>query len=154
MEKKTFYRVIIFILIVCNLGSLGYIYFGRKNHPPRPFHHGPRDLIIQKLGFTADQEKEYDAFIKKHQSNVRSLQLKRVKLKDELYSLLNDNIINTPKRDYLLKLIKENHNDIENIHFHHFEEIKSICKGKEQLKKYEQLSSDFSKFFAPPPMKK
>lgn len=154
MEKKTFYRIIIFILIIFNIGSLGYIYWGGKKHLPHPHHRGPRDLIIEKLDFSPEQVKKYDLFIKIHQTNVRSLQLKKVELKNQLYSLLNEASIDTIRRDHLLSLIQENHDEIESIHFHHFEEIKSICIGKEQLAKYKKLSVDFSKFFAPPPMRK
>lgn len=154
MEKKTFYRILIFILIIFNLGSLGYIYWGCEKHPPHPHHAGPRDMIIEKLSFSPKQVKKYDVFIKLHQKKIRKLQSDRVELKDQLYSLLNESSIDSIKKDSLLTLIQQNHNEVENIHFHHFEEIKSICKGKDQLKKYEQLSADFSEFFAPPPMRK
>lgn len=155
MEKNIFYRAIIIVLIIFNLGSLGYIYLEKRNHLPRhERREGPKKLIIERLGFDLKQQKKYEAYIEIHQNMILSIQKKRVSLKNELYSLLKKSSIEENKKDSLIQLITESHQKVEQIHFHHFEEIKSICKGEEQLKKFNNLSKDFSNFFAPPPMKR
>ena len=152
MEKSTFYKALIFILLVSNIGTIGFIYFGQNNRPPHP--EGPKQLVIDRLDLDQQQQKEYAVFIEKHQKSIRLKQTERTKLKNELYFLLTQSIIDTLKQDSLIELLTENHKQVELIHFNHLNEIKSICKDKEQLKKFDKLSLEFSKFFAPPLMKK
>lgn len=155
MENKTFYRAIIFILILLNLGSIGFIYRGSKCHPPHlGKHEGPKNLIIERLGFDDAQQKKYVVYIKVHQKQIRAAQDQRVVLKNKLYVLLTQSTIDTTKRDSLMQLITDNHQKVEEIHFNHFEEIKSLCKGEEQLKKFDHLSLEFSRFFAAPMRRK
>lgn len=152
MEKRTFYKALIFILLMSNIGTIGFIYFGHKNHPPHP--EGPKQLVIDRLEMNNDQQKAYNLIITKHQKAIRAAQTERTKLKNDLYALLTKKEIDSEKEDSLIKLLTENHKQVELIHFDHLNEIKSLCKGENQLKKFNKLSLEFSKFFAPPLMKK
>ncbi len=155
MEKKIIYKAIIFVLVLLNIGSVSFMYLNRKHHPPHPKEtEGPKMYIIEQLDLDKEQQKTYEGYIKQHQITIRKLQDNKVKLKKELYKHLNEDSKNGEQIDSLIDSITEVNRKIEQTHYHHFEEIRSICKDDNQLEKYEQLSKEFSRFFASPLKKK
>jgi periplasmic protein CpxP/Spy len=155
MEKKTFYKICISILIAINLGTIAFFYLKANQKPPRnPTHRGPRDLIVKEIGFDKQQEKQYDSSIVVHRQQINILETKKFALKNNLYQLLKKPITEPTVKDSIMDLIAQNSLAIENVHFNHFMVIKSICKGKIQLKNFAHLSTELARFFAPKPIRK
>ena len=148
MEKRKFSNVVIILLILINIGLVTFILQHQKPH-----HEGPRHHIEEVLGFSDSQKKEFEIIIKKHQKNIRSMEKERFNLKKKLYKLLTDSDFNFEKRDSLIQLLSYTNFKVEQIHFNHFIEMKSICK-ENQLLKFTQLSNEFPKYFSSPMIKK
>ncbi len=152
MEKKKLTRFVILILVVLNLSLILFIFSGSKNHLHPP-HIGPQHHIESILNLDESQKKEFAYIIKKHQKNIRLMEKERFSLKNKLYKLLTIESKNTQQKDSLIDLLSRTNKKVEEIHFNHFLELKGICK-KEQLSKFNELSLEFSQYFASPMRKK
>lgn len=139
--KKAFIAV-----LVINLAVIGYLlinkdaFFGNK--PPKP-----REIVIEKLGFDANQIKQYDRTIAEHQNTIRTLDDSIRKTKNELYARLKKSTSEINTTDSLITKINNYQKQIEITHYNHFIAIKKICK-KEQLEKFNALTNELSKLFS------
>ena len=147
MEKRKFSSIVIILLILINIGLVTFILKHKKPH-----HEGPQHHIEEVLGFSDSQKKEFGIIIKKHQKNIRSMEKERLNLKKKLYNLLKVKSIDLVKKDSLIHLLSLTNEKVEQIHFNHFTEMKSICEGN-QVNKFIQLTNEFPQYFASP-MKK
>lgn len=153
MEKTKLLTFAVITLLLINLGTLGFLFLsGPNGHHP---HRGegpeggpkPREIIIEKLHFDANQQKEYDKLIKWHQGEIRRLDDAIRKAKNDLYSGLSEDIINEQSKDSLITLLNSYQKQIETTHFKHFEDIKKICHN-EQLEDFNELTEELSRIFS------
>ncbi|MGE0560755.1 MAG: hypothetical protein AB7O47_02980 [Flavobacteriales bacterium] len=150
MNKNKFQILIIIALVISNLLMLAFIGFSNK---PNRFHpEGPKNIIIERLEFNDDQVKEYETMIKKHQASILKKDKEIILLKNNLYSTLQQDF-NPILVDSLTKNLAQVQKEIEDIHYHHFLEIKKICKD-DQLDKFSDLANELAKIFAPHPKRK
>ena len=140
MTKKNLNRVLIAVLLISNLLLLGFIFFSKPPHPPRPKH-----IIVKKLGFDKEQIAKYEALIKTHREAMFQLESKMKVSKNELYSSLSKNE-DKPANDSLLAELGKTQMEIEKLHYQHFSEIKKICR-KEQIPAFETLSGELVNLF-------
>ena len=131
-------------LLVCNIVLLAFMFFGK---PPHTNHEGPKQLVIEKLGFNDTQVAEYDLLIETHKTSISSYDNELKQLKQNLYVLLSKESSDL-ERNEMIQKINNLQKDIELTHYHHFEQIKSLCKD-DQIEKFNELSKDLSKMFAP-----
>ncbi|MBI1222456.1 MAG: hypothetical protein GC180_07625 [Bacteroidetes bacterium] len=145
MKRKTFVISIISLLLIGN-GLLLYMVF----HPAsRMLHEGPKELIIEKLHFDAEQIAAYDDLIEIHRKEVRRLQEDIGRLKNELFAHLSDEI--APQTfDSLTHRIGYDFSEIERVNYRHFQEIKKLCKP-EQMQAFNKLTHELSRLFSPGP---
>jgi hypothetical protein len=151
MEKTKLLTIAVIGLLVINFGTLGFLLLSGKGH--RPPHDGrpePKEIIIDKLHFDADQQKEYTKLIKWHRSEIARLDDNIRHAKNELYSQLNKADVNIKAKDSLITVINSNQKQIEETHFRHFEDIKKLCR-KDQLDDFNGLTEELSRIFAPKP---
>ncbi len=149
MNKNRFYLFLIIALSVSNLILVGIIITqkGAHFHPDKP-----RNKIIEKLHFNANQIEAYDQLIKKHRVGIEQKDNEIREIKNELYKnlvkdeepMLLDSLTN--KISFLQKQIEENH-------YHHFLEIKALCNG-EQETDFKELVKELGQIFSHKPPKK
>ncbi len=130
-------------LLLINLGLVWFIF----SHKPNGGRHDkPKDTVIKKLGFDAQQIVAYEKFIDWHRSEIRRSEGNIVEIKNKLYSTLsNDSAQN--QKDSLITEIGKLQTAIENIHYKHFQDIKQICKPN-QIKAFEELTSEIALLFS------
>lgn len=145
MKKNKLLILSVIVLITINLVLVAFILFRAPHHPK---HGGPRNIIIERLQFDNNQIDQYDVFIKKHRSDITSIEEQILTNKNQLYSLLQEEKVDTLKRDSLIALISELHIQIENVNFNHFGEIKSLCTP-EQLNDFNLLVNEIAQLFSP-----
>lgn len=138
MNRKKIISFFCLILLISNAVLL-YFFF------QKPPHEGPRKIIIEKLGFDDKQAQAYKKTILKHRSKIDQKDKEILSLKKTLYSKLNF-AENKAEQDSLISLLGEKQEEIEQIHFAHFLEIKAICK-ENQLPKFEALSHELAQLF-------
>lgn len=146
MEKLKALTLFVAVLLVVNIGALGFIFLG-QNRLPQGEGFQPREIIISRLHFNTSQVAQYDGIINGHRNAVRNLDDKIRMAKNELYAQLKDIRVDPIKSDSLIHLLSVYQNRIEVLHFNHFKDIKKICT-KEQLKDFDALTEEFSIIFS------
>jgi protein CpxP len=153
MEKTKLLTFAVITLLLLNLGTLGFLFFSgpKGNHPhPGQGQEGrpkPREIIIEKLHFDANQQKEYDKLIQWHQSEIRTIEDTIRAAKNELYSTLSASEVNKNEKDSLINALAIHQKQIETTHFKHFEDIKKLCH-KDQLEDFDNLTDELSRIFS------
>mgnify|MGYP003600691979 FL=1 len=138
MRNQRYLKITVIILLVSNLFLLGFLFF---NRPPEKG--GPRNLIIQRLHFSPEQIKKYDALISDHRSKISQNREDVIRLRTELYNNLNNK---KPADHDLIDKIAEKEKSAEIINYHHFEDIRKICYPDQQ-KDFDNLVFDLAKLF-------
>ncbi|MAZ36593.1 MAG: hypothetical protein CL842_03990 [Crocinitomicaceae bacterium] len=142
MNNNIFYLLLIGLLLISNLATLFFVMQKGKH---KPFHDGPKSIIIEKLAFDEDQTLAYEKLIDQHRTNIKTCDKKIIQLKKELYSLLQTQS-NEQYVDSLTSEISFIQKQIETIHFHHFNDIKSLCKP-EQISNFNVLVGELEILF-------
>ena len=142
MNRKYFYIIIICLLLVSNFVLLYFV----LQKPKDGFNpNGPKNIIIEKLQFDEEQVVLYQKLIDQHRKDIRENDAKILMLKNDLYSYLKIKG-NATAIDSLTTEIGIIQKQIEEIHFNHFLDIKTLCKP-EQLSKFNKLSEELAEIF-------
>ncbi len=145
MNKTKLLSFAIIALLFLNFGILGFLFLSKDKEEPKG-RKMPREIVIEKLHFDANQIIEYDKTIKIHRKTITSIDDSIKVAKNELYQLLNSESVDSVKKDSLYSKLAYYQKQVEITHFNHFLEIKAICK-KEQLADYKTLTEELSKIF-------
>jgi periplasmic protein CpxP/Spy len=143
MENKTkIFTLTLIGLMLSNLLLIGFLFFRPKPHPPKG--EGPKGLIIEKLQFSEEQIVQYSQLIGEHRKIVSQKEqaLKEAKLR--YYQTLNSG-----NSELALENLLQVQEEMEIIHFNHFNDIKSIC-NQNQLQNFEDLVNELPRMFGPP----
>jgi protein CpxP len=150
MERTKLLTITVIGLLLLNMATLGFLFLnGQKcNRPPHEGKRQPKEIIIEKLHFDANQQKEYAKLIQWHRGEIDQLDDNIRQTKNELYSQLSEKEINVKTKDSLIALLNLYQKQIEETHFKHFEDIKKLCKP-EQQEDFNLLTEELSKIFVP-----
>jgi protein CpxP len=104
MNRTKLLTIAVIGLLLLNFGILGMMFMhhpdGRPGGPPPPFgrpNEGPKMIIIERLHFDDAQQKQYEVIIKEHHSKTVELNDVSRSKRDELYSLLKNDLLDTAK---------------------------------------------------------
>ncbi|QBZ98623.1 periplasmic heavy metal sensor [Flavobacterium sangjuense] len=152
MEKTKLLTIAVIGLLLLNLGTLGFLILKGKDH--RLPHEGgrpePKEVIINKLHFDAQQQENYAELIKWHRGEITRLDDSIRSAKNELYTQLNQAEVNVKTKDSLILLLNSYQKQVEETHFKHFEDIKKLCH-QDQMENFKELTQELSRIFAPKP---
>jgi protein CpxP len=152
MERTKLLTITIIGLLLINLATLGFLFLNGPKPGGMP-HEGrrqPKEIIIEKLHFDANQQKEYEKLILWHRGKIDQLDDSIRQTKNTLYSGLSESDINTKTKDSLITLLNAYQKQVEETHFKHFEDIKKLCKPDQQ-EDFMALTTELSRIFAPRP---
>lgn len=145
MKRLTLFRLLIAGLIVTNLLLALFILLKPGSGPP---HKRPREIIIKRLHFTAEQVRAYDELIDWHRSEIQKTDEQILELKTRLYSGIAGTLPGTAD-DSLIAKIGQLQMYAETVHYKHFEDIRALCTP-EQLPDFEALLEDIATLFSKP----
>ncbi len=149
MKIKSLYIIIIIGLVALNLFTIWSVKSNPNHRGPfgkmRP---EPREIIIEKLHFDKSQISNYDSLIKVHQKNIREANENSLAIRSTLYKQLIAPDVDRNGVDSLINALGDQQKQIESIHFHHFEDIKNLCKP-EQHNDFYNLVDELSLLFSP-----
>ena len=151
MEKTKLLTITVIGLLLLNFATLGFLFIsGTKGHkPPHDIpegRHEPKEIIIERLHFDANQQKEYGQLIEWHRGEIRQLEDSIRVSKNELYMLFNNDIVDEKAKVTLINEIALFQKQIEATHFKHFEDIKKLCKPEQQVY-FNELTEEFGRLF-------
>ncbi len=141
MNKVKFLSIVSAILLMSNLAMIGFVLL-RK--PPRK-EEGPRNIVIEKLHFDDKQIVAYDSLIVAHRKVIKSKNQEILQLKKELYNTLNQPF-STSQKDSLLLKISIVQSTIEQTHYAHFQDLKSLCNQNQQ-QNFENFTKELTDYF-------
>ena len=147
MDKIKLLTYSVIGLLLLNVGIICFLLFSRPNRNPEGNHRRPKEIISEKLHFDAKQIEKYETIIPIYKDKIDSLDAKNREIKSELYSQLKLPVVNTIVKDSLITLFLANQKQIEQLHFKHFQDIKSICKAS-QLQDFNALTQELGKMFS------
>jgi hypothetical protein len=145
MSKLIVLRWLIIGLVMMNLLLVGLMV---THNPDRDRRDEPKRIIIERLGFDEQQINDYEKLIDWHRSKMRESREKTTQLKNQLYSTLNgkDTTVST---DSLMAEIGRVQQDMEHVHYQHFQDIRNLCRP-DQLPAFDQLTTEIADLFTPP----
>lgn len=152
MERTKLLTITVIGLFLINLATLGFLFLNGPKPGGMP-HEGrrqPKTIIIEKLHFDANQQKEYEKLIRWHREEIDQLDDSIRQTKNKLYSGLSESDTNTKTKDSLIALLNTYQKQVEETHFKHFEDIKKLCKPNQQ-EDFMVLTTELSRIFAPRP---
>ncbi len=149
MEKTKLLTFTVIALLFINIGTLGFLLFSRPHNSRdiEQHRHKPKDIVIEKLHFDANQIKQYEAIIKTHREKIKSLDDSIRSTKNQLYRLLRNEPIDEKLKINLIDNLSSYQRQIDGNHFYHFQEIKKLCK-KEQLNDFDDLTDELTQMFS------
>jgi protein CpxP len=148
MNKVKFLTIVVVGLVISNIALIVFMFC---NKPAHPKHLGPRNLIIEKLGFDEAQVKAYDKIIEWHQDEITKTEKEVMVLKNQLYSTLATDAQRNIK-DSLINEISKVQLKVEQIHYKHFEDIQQLCNADQQHA-FKNMTKEIAALFAHPPIK-
>ncbi|MCC6461984.1 MAG: hypothetical protein IT260_16035 [Saprospiraceae bacterium] len=150
MSKIRFLSLLVVALVLLDLIAAA-LFFSGKLPPPR--REGPRRVILERLHFNEQQTAAYDKLIAAHRSAIRQKQDEMATAKQQLYAQLAGDSF--PQKDSLIAHIGRLQQEIEQIHFSHFQDIKGLCQATvEQDEAFRALAGELGQYFGPPRHKK
>ena len=154
MTKTKLLTVAVITLLLLNIATLAFMFMRKPPiHDGMRNGEGPKQLIIERLHFNEEQQKQYDIIVEDHRAKSKALNKTSREMHNELYALLKEKSIDTQKADGLITLIAENQKAIDNLNLNHFQQIKSICNSN-QINDFNNLVDDLTRLFSPHPPKK
>jgi len=155
MKDKFFLRLIILVLVVINLGALGFIWMGHhrleEDGPPgagRP----PRDVVgylTKELGLTNAQRDTIAALQKTFKNEIGEAGENYRRLHPPFFNQLQGNSIDSAKFNQALNELTEGSKKIELLTFNHFRQVRAVCTP-EQQKRFDEIVNDVMHMVAPP----
>lgn len=143
MNQLRIYKVLVFFLIVLNLGTLSYFWWTAREP-----HHRHRNPISKMLKLDENSAKKINKLEREHFSIKDELLRKNSSLHLELFKAFKAE--NEVRKLELIDSIAANHKQIELMTFAYFKEVNEVC-SPEQQKKLERLIQDvFSHAGGPP----
>lgn len=142
MNRKYFILFVISALLISNL----ILVYNLVQKPKMNEKINPRNIVIKSLLFDKNQSAQYDKLIQVHQKEIREHNDQINALKNTLYEILPADTMDATKVDSITSEIGSIQQNIENIHFNHFMDIKRICKPS-QHGAFIKLSSELQKIF-------
>lgn len=142
MQEGKFLKLIIVCLLILNMGTLAFLWFGGPEHrmPPRdgdgpPHHEDAGHYLNRSLQLTDEQEHQYRGMREAHHEHVMMIHDRVRGYKQNLYHLLasaasKDTMVIYPYIDSIAAAQRE----IELITYVHFRELRSICTSQQQQK--------------------
>jgi periplasmic protein CpxP/Spy len=150
MKKTHLLVILVAVLVLLNVGTLGFLLLNRPHGPHPPYmkvQQGPKARIEERLAFTEEQRKAFHDLIEEHRSQIQAKDEEMMAARNMLYAQLS--VGDVGQNDSLLSAIGRIQQEVEQIHFAHFEQIRGLCTA-EQLPAYNELTKELAMYFSQP----
>ena len=131
MKGPRFYKLIIAVLMIINIGTLAFIAFGKPPHSSKP---GEGPLLSETIGLTGENKTKVDGLEKIHHQDKQMLMKKDRELHEQLFSKVGSE--DSPEEIY--KQMNANKSEIERMTFDFFDDVSAYCSNEQliELKKF------------------
>lgn len=129
MTEIRFYRIIILLLIMINLGILGFFWLNKPEFPPHPMHFKKPD-IAKELGIEGQNAKEVAKFEKTHHQEKIQLVDKDRQMHQRLFQMIGSE--ENPTK--LLDSIHKNKVVMDSITYEFFQKVAEFCNDDQLMR--------------------
>lgn len=132
MKKENFYALVIILLLLLNIGTLGYLWIGKPggHHSPPPDR--PERALINELQLNEAQQKQFNIFRRRHRRSTDSVQRLIKQTQVALFGLVKQDSMDISLRDSLLHNIEQYESAKHLITIEHFHDIRSILEPEQK----------------------
>jgi len=124
MKGTRFYKSIIALLVIINIGLIVFMWIGRPPHPPHP---GEGPLLSEKIGLSGDSKTKVDALEKQHHIDKKKLMQLDYELHQQVFKLVG--LDEDPSG--IQSQLNANKEEIERMTFDFFNDVASLCTPKQ-----------------------
>lgn len=126
MKSLKFYKILSITLVILNLATLAFIYFGRPPGPPPP----GEARLADEIGLTGENKKTSDALEIEHHKDKKELADENFQLQKKLYGSINGQ---GNSQGILIK-IHANRSETDRMTFEFFSEVAKLCNDSQRKK--------------------
>ena len=149
--------IIIAVLLLTNIGVLGYFLWYKKPPEMQEQHDGKnnnnngiQDLLQKEVGFTAEQLAQYRQMKDKQRETIRPMYDEMRKAKDNLFRLLKDSTISDSAISRAADQIANRQKMLDMQTFTYFRKVRMLATPAQQPKYDSLIQNMFSKMNRPP----
>jgi hypothetical protein len=149
MRTDSFYKIVIVLLLLVNIGTLGYLILPKRaahTEGNEARHHGPPRpdrIIIERLNLTEPQQELFEGLKHEHHGQMMDIQEESGKLHKALFELLKKDNVDIQVKDSLLVLIQQTNLQKEQVTFDHFQKLRAILT-ENQKNEFDDFVEDIS----------
>lgn len=129
MKKETLLIVLVALLVVLNLGTLGFLLLGNSRHPHPP---RPDKLIIERLELSQEQIVAFEALKKEHRSGINALNQQSKVLYQSYFAILKQDQPNLAQADSIEQLLAQVQAQKDSVTFDHFIKLRALCQPQQK----------------------
>ncbi|MBD2702493.1 periplasmic heavy metal sensor [Spirosoma sp. BT702] len=154
MERTKLLTIAVVGLLILNLFTIGFLVLKSERQPLSISHEhppmgGPFRLIVERLHFDEEQQRQYRKMADRHHEQTVQLNDESVLLFQTYYKLLAAFQSDSSKTNTLVRQIADVQRRIAELNFAHFQEIKALCRPDQQAD-YNKLVDDLARLFGKP----
>lgn len=157
MTKDSFYKIVISLLLLINIGILAFLWIDRRNERSmsRPPHMGPPPppdrMIIERLDLNDKQVDQFEELKHEHHSQMVTIQQQSAQFHKDLFLLLKTSTVDTAYRDSILHQLQILDTRKELATFDHFQKLRGILEPQQQANFDEFVEELSRRLLAPLP---
>lgn len=147
--------IIIAVLLLTNIGVLGYFLWYKKpqdkqeQHDGRNNNNGIADQLQKEVGFSEAQLTQYKQLKEKQRETIRPMYDEMRKAKDGLFRLLQDSTISDSSVAIVAERIAQRQKMLDLQTFTYFRKVRMLCTPAQQPKYDTLIQNMFSKMNRP-----
>ncbi len=150
MKKINFLILAVIILVLLNLGTLGFLFYSQKKERVKTELHPGKDpaaFISDQLKLDAQQQAQFEELRRKHQQDSREMHREDERLHDAFFDLLKTGQPDRNKADSLAGLVAAQQKRLALNAFDHFTQLRAICRD-DQKELFDKNINEITKIVA------
>ncbi|MDX2362240.1 MAG: hypothetical protein QNK23_15645 [Crocinitomicaceae bacterium] len=144
MKGTRFYKSIIALLVIINIGLIVFMWMGKPSHPPHP---GEGPLLSEKIGLTGESKTSVDALEKQHHVDKKKL----MQLDRELHQQMFDLVGAEEDPSEIQSQLNANKEEVERMTFDFFDDVASYCTPEQIDELHSFIEHRLIRMGPPPP---
>lgn len=150
MDKLKFYKILVIILVILNIGTLVTIWLGRMKEPRFPGRKMEGEPLLREMQLTPHQSKEFREQRRYHVSQLREMQSRERNQHERFFDLVfsdqQDSVQALLMIDSLLQIRKK----MEMMTYRHFKDIQQMLDPKQKEIFRKNFNRHFNQVLPPP----
>ena len=151
MNNIRFFKVIITILILLNLVTIGFLWFGRPRPRQGPLNRNPIEFLSRQLRLTPQQQDEFDKLRDDHRDRLHILQERDRKFHDRFFEAIFLSKPDTSEVMHLADSIAVTRKEIELLMYSHFRHLQQLLNEEQKTKFHRIFRDGFNRMMSPMP---